>query len=344
MTVKHLEDTGVGRTVNALRKYDSTVGTAAKALVTKWKTMVANECVDSKDEDDVCMSDVPVSYSDNPKSPTPPLKSEEIEENIISDELESKHMYKDRQDKNEMSMEHGTKQPKSENMEDKHKKHKKSRHSSKHNSQDETRSKDSKSKSSFKKDEAHDSKEHSKINDLEKSRDKATGAENSNKKRSLDSLSSLKKEIKKSKMLDSKIDDGVSHIEKDYSSKPFEIKIKIENVDEKPVKQEKSLQEESKSNSSKTKYQDSSSKSKDNTEKQKYKKEEHANHGKIDTRKRGHHSNKEIADSKVSHSKDQVKSKDKDKKSKHKDKSEHGKKKRLEREMISNDGIDCNSG
>ncbi|GBP49888.1 Transcription elongation factor B polypeptide 3 [Eumeta japonica] len=43
VTVQHLQDTGVGRTVNALRKEPGDVGTAAKALVNKWKLMVAAE-------------------------------------------------------------------------------------------------------------------------------------------------------------------------------------------------------------------------------------------------------------------------------------------------------------
>ncbi|XP_049534061.1 transcription elongation factor B polypeptide 3 [Anopheles darlingi] len=43
ISVRHLQDTGIGRTVNSLRKYDGEVGTAAKALVTKWKAMVAAE-------------------------------------------------------------------------------------------------------------------------------------------------------------------------------------------------------------------------------------------------------------------------------------------------------------
>lgn len=43
VTVQHLQDTGVGRTVNALRKEPGEVGTAARALVNKWKAMVAAE-------------------------------------------------------------------------------------------------------------------------------------------------------------------------------------------------------------------------------------------------------------------------------------------------------------
>lgn len=43
MTVQHLQDTGVGRTMNALRKEPGDVGQAARALVYKWKLMVAAE-------------------------------------------------------------------------------------------------------------------------------------------------------------------------------------------------------------------------------------------------------------------------------------------------------------
>ncbi|PNF41785.1 hypothetical protein B7P43_G02617 [Cryptotermes secundus] len=43
ITVQHLQDTGIGRTVNALRKYDGDTGEAAKALVSKWKALVAAE-------------------------------------------------------------------------------------------------------------------------------------------------------------------------------------------------------------------------------------------------------------------------------------------------------------
>lgn len=43
VTVQHLQETGVGRTVNALRKEPGDVGHAARALVYKWKLMVAAE-------------------------------------------------------------------------------------------------------------------------------------------------------------------------------------------------------------------------------------------------------------------------------------------------------------
>lgn len=43
VTVQLLQDTGVGRTVNALRKGEGDVASAARTLVAKWKMMVARE-------------------------------------------------------------------------------------------------------------------------------------------------------------------------------------------------------------------------------------------------------------------------------------------------------------
>ncbi|XP_022220825.2 transcription elongation factor B polypeptide 3 [Drosophila obscura] len=40
---EHLQETGIGKTVNALRKFNGEVGVAARTLVTRWKAMVAAE-------------------------------------------------------------------------------------------------------------------------------------------------------------------------------------------------------------------------------------------------------------------------------------------------------------
>nr|XP_021206590.1 transcription elongation factor B polypeptide 3-like [Bombyx mori] len=50
VTVQHLQETGIGRTVNALRKEPGDVGPAARALVYKWKAMVAAESSDNEGE------------------------------------------------------------------------------------------------------------------------------------------------------------------------------------------------------------------------------------------------------------------------------------------------------
>ncbi|XP_044735310.1 transcription elongation factor B polypeptide 3-like [Chrysoperla carnea] len=48
--VNDLQDTGVGRTINSLRKYEGAVGHAARTLVAKWKEMVAAESSHSEAE------------------------------------------------------------------------------------------------------------------------------------------------------------------------------------------------------------------------------------------------------------------------------------------------------
>lgn len=71
VTVQHLQDTGVGRTINALRKYEGDVGEISKALVSKWKAMVVDEETSEgevEDEDEACVPDAPESYG--PDSPT----------------------------------------------------------------------------------------------------------------------------------------------------------------------------------------------------------------------------------------------------------------------------------
>lgn len=46
----HLEQTGVGRTVNALRKLGEDVGDSAKDLVAYWKDMVVTEGQAARDD------------------------------------------------------------------------------------------------------------------------------------------------------------------------------------------------------------------------------------------------------------------------------------------------------
>ena len=107
ITVQHLRDTGVKRTVNSLRKYDGGVGDAAKALVSKWKTMVANEdSRDPEDEDEACVPYAPESYSDTPESP----KHDENSENGVHrhSSQKSKERHKSKSSKSGSSS-HGSK-------------------------------------------------------------------------------------------------------------------------------------------------------------------------------------------------------------------------------------------
>lgn len=357
MTVQHLQETGVGRTVNGLRKYDGAVGNAAKALVAKWKAMVVDEYSSGEEDDEVYAT------ADNCVDNHNSLKPEGLAENTLNQaQEEMKHVQEE--SKSETSMEQNVKhssklkEQSPKDLEDKNKRHEKSSHSSKH-SHNELKSKESRSsKSSSKKDETHKKEyNHSKNEDLEKANDKLMkNNENTSGRRTYDS-DSLKRESKRSKLLDSKSNDETSQLfipEKSSLLKSSEVKMKVENdKDKSNVKQEKekkSLQEESKSGSSKLKSQDSSTKTKDSSERHKHKKE-HTDHKKLDTKKdSNHHSSKEVSELIVaSNSKDHAKNKDRDKKREHKeDKNNHGKKKemkmRLSQEIASNEGIDCNSG
>ncbi|KAJ8667139.1 hypothetical protein QAD02_008801 [Eretmocerus hayati] len=62
VTVAHLETTGIGRTVNSLRKIEDGVGDAAKELVANWKQMVEANNDTSEEEDEACVPDAPDSY------------------------------------------------------------------------------------------------------------------------------------------------------------------------------------------------------------------------------------------------------------------------------------------
>ncbi|XP_029661578.1 transcription elongation factor B polypeptide 3 isoform X1 [Formica exsecta] len=364
VTVQHLQETGVGRTVNSFRKYDGSVGDASKALVYKWKRMVADEdSSDGEDEDETCVPDVHESYTDNQESP----KLEDIGENSsLSDQASNlKHVYKE--NKSEPSTKHNIIHSSKSKSEEKHEK---SGHSSKHRSQSEKKSKESKNSKSSLKEEAHSStNDYPSGNDNpKKMSDKmAEINEDNNRKRKVDNSNSSIKENKKRKLSNSKIDDEKSELsisEKNHShpkSSGIEIEVKIKAKDEQSLaseknkqddKQKKYLQEKSRSSSNKLKSDESGSKAKDNSEKQKHKTKEHASHNKHDKKKdSSHHSSKETSKSRVSSSsnKDPVKSKDGDKKKEHKeDKNKHEKKKetkiRLMQEIKGDEGIDCNSG
>ncbi|XP_043266781.1 transcription elongation factor B polypeptide 3-like [Venturia canescens] len=133
VTVQHLQETGVGRTVNALRKYDGSIGDAAKALVAKWKTMVVDEDTsDCDDEDEACVPDAPEGYSDHSNSPKPEKNNKNQ-----SSRNSSKHR----------SAESGEKSRHSEKHE--------SRHSMKTTSAENSKSRENETKTSRESDERH---------------------------------------------------------------------------------------------------------------------------------------------------------------------------------------------
>ncbi|TGZ47471.1 uncharacterized protein Eloa isoform X1 [Temnothorax longispinosus] len=371
VTVQHLQQTGVGRTVNGLRKYDGTVGDAAKSLVYKWKNMVADDKDDSsdrEDDDEACVMD-DHENTDNQDSPLSP-KPEDIEESdSSSDQLsESKYTHRHKENMSKLSTEHSVVHVSTSKSEEKQEMHEKSRHSSKYHSHSEKKSYESKSSKSSLTKEAHSSTKHShsKSDNSKKASDKTTQInEDNNKKRKANDSSSLMKENnKKRKETDSKKDDEKSqltsvseHNRSHLKSSGIQIEVKIKVEDEhflttdnkQDVKQEKYLQGKSRSSSSKLKSQESGSKTKDSSEKQKHKKEEHTSHKKHETKKdSSHRSSKETSKLKVSSSssKDYIKNKDKNTgKELKEDKSKHEKKKATKIKLINGDeGIDCNSG
>ncbi|XP_076379458.1 transcription elongation factor elongin A [Megalopta genalis] len=236
VTVQHLQETGVGRTVNALRKYDNGVGDAAKALVAKWKAMVANEETSEGDEEDeACVPDAPESYSDSRESP-------QSEENCIrhKNEESGKHLHRHKIEKietlNSSQNKHISKQEskpksdktnskrnsditKSSNSEsEKQKKNEKDKHNQKHQSRTVKESlKDNKSAS--KKDDIHGSKQHSqyKSENTEKYSSKSSDSSSLNKnneenyrKRKSENSNNSKKESKRRKISESENDEGIS--------------------------------------------------------------------------------------------------------------------------------------
>lgn len=245
VTVQHLQDTGVGRTVNGLRKYDGGVGNAAKALVAKWKAMVASEETSEGEveyEDEACVPDALDSYNiNNRESP----KSEENSLRHKSEENQ-KDTYKHKSEKSEMShnMSHNMSQNMSHNNKcnskyesklkmnesqpsisndvaknsnndlEKQKKYDKTKHSHKHESRSDKKS--SKDKSAYKKDEIQSAKHHShnKSDNIEKHSNKSMDSnslsrineENHKKRKNYDS-NILKKESKRRKYSDSENDE-----------------------------------------------------------------------------------------------------------------------------------------
>ncbi|KZC03778.1 Transcription elongation factor B polypeptide 3 [Dufourea novaeangliae] len=362
VTVQHLQETGVGRTVNALRKYEDGIGEASKALVAKWKAMVASEeTSDGEDEDEACIPDAPESYSDGHESP-------KTEENFIryNSEESGKHLQRHKTEKIEISNtahnKHISKQEsklKSDKSQSKYtsdaakssgsdlekqKKHDKDKHSHKHQSRNEKESlKDYKSAS--KKDEVHVSKHHShsKPENLEKYLNKSSDSntslknnEENHKKRKIEGSSTLRKESKRRKNSESENDEGKLHVSstsEKHNSTPSTVKIKEEPKDKDVINkneikhEKKDSQEKLKGSSSKHRSDSSSNKLKDSGEKNKCKSDSQTNHNKDESKKADdHHSNKESSESK------------------HRNSSSSDKYLKVKQEINGDEGIDCNSG
>lgn len=356
VTVQHLQETGVGRTVNGLRKFDGNIGDAAKALVFKWKVMVADEDSSDGEEDDGCVPDVPEDHSDNHISP----KLENTEEDTSSipersSELKHTHKHKEIKPETKHSTTHLSKMRTEEDT--KRERHEKSRHSSKHHSRSDKKPKESRSSdNSVKVEEAYGLTKSSKMDDSKKLNNKIIDGskENDRKRRIQDNSDVSKKEIKKKKA-NSKNDDeksqssisGKSNSHVRFSSIHVE-KVKEETDKDKSNKSETEEKLKASSLDTSTSKQQSN-KAKDNSEREKHKREEHTSQKKSDSRKdSSQHSRKEVSKSSSSSNKDRDKNKDKSQRKERKDEKKDEKKKgtkiRLMQEMNGDEGIDCNSG
>lgn len=357
VTVQHLQETGVGRTVNALRKYDGGIGDAAKQLVAKWKLMVASEDTsEGEDEDEACVPDAPESYSDSHESPkladTSRYKTDGSTKHRHKEKTEVSHSSHNKYiSKHESKVKPVESQSKinadlaksSTSDSEKQKKHEKNKHSHKHESRIEKKSsKDAKSAS--KKDEARTSKHHrdSKSDNVDKSTIKPVdnSAEENNRKRKHDEANVAKEKIKRKKNSDSESDEGRAASSEKHNNSTLlnAVKIKEEPEDKdllskSEIKQErKDSHEKSRSSSGKHRTDSSSSKSKDINKKNKHKSETHPGHSKDEAKRIDQISSKESSEPKHQNSssgsdkhldktKDRSKKKDKDEKGKGESKS-----------------------
>lgn len=165
-----MQETGVGRTVNNLRKYDGEVGYASKALVSKWKTMVATEEAenDSHDEDVGTEPMQEESHEDNDEEPD--TDEDEGESQLQIDEtenidpvVESSDDYQDRNATNTdtvKSHENHHKKSSKHSSDKKHKHKSEKKHSHKDRDRNSSASAHHKESSSRKERDSSSSKEH----------------------------------------------------------------------------------------------------------------------------------------------------------------------------------------
>ncbi|XP_045585361.1 transcription elongation factor B polypeptide 3 [Procambarus clarkii] len=89
VTVSHLEETGVGRSVNSLRHHEGLVGEKARALVNKWKVMVKAEEEEDDEEVEVDTNE----EGEEKRNALPTYETEDDDnEDVNEDEEEDDHL------------------------------------------------------------------------------------------------------------------------------------------------------------------------------------------------------------------------------------------------------------
>ncbi|XP_002098404.2 transcription elongation factor B polypeptide 3 [Drosophila yakuba] len=164
---EHLQETGIGKTVNALRKISGEVGVAAKTLVTKWKAMVA--------EEDPSIATTPTASHNEEDSGKSKSSDEDPDQenkgsNSSSGEDLSTSKHKSKHAKSSKHERSGSSRSHSKSKSDSDKKHKSSRHDkSKDRDKDREGHKEAKEHREKKSNGEHKSKDSSKSSSSHKS-------------------------------------------------------------------------------------------------------------------------------------------------------------------------------
>ncbi|XP_052836174.1 transcription elongation factor B polypeptide 3 [Drosophila gunungcola] len=124
---EHLQETGIGKTVNALRKFNGEVGVAAKTLVSKWKAMVAAE------EEPSIAATPTASQNEEDSGKSKSSDEDPDQENKGSnsssgEDLNTNNKHKSKPSKSSRHERSGSSKSHSKSKSDSHKKHKCSRH------------------------------------------------------------------------------------------------------------------------------------------------------------------------------------------------------------------------
>ncbi|EDV42504.1 uncharacterized protein Dana_GF16986 [Drosophila ananassae] len=196
---EHLQETGIGKTVNSLRKINGEVGVAAKTLVTKWKAMVV--AVEEPVPEPATEEELSKSNGRRPSNEDPEQENKGSNLSIGEDPNGSTHRRSKDEDSSKSSKREKSKShSKSKSGDEKHK-HKSSRHEKK----DKEKSK-----------EAKESKEPKEIKEPKTHSEKKSNGEHKSKDASRSSSSSGHKS---SKSESHKVEPTKSKHDKDKSSK-----------------------------------------------------------------------------------------------------------------------------
>ncbi|KAH8356451.1 hypothetical protein KR200_004719 [Drosophila serrata] len=198
---EHLQETGIGKTVNALRKFNGEVGQSAKTLITKWKAMVTAEEGSS--------SEVPLAASsqeeDSGKSNGRRSSDEDLDQenkgsNSSSGEerhtSEHRSRHEERNDKSSKQERSGSSKSHSKSSSDSNRKHKSSRHDK---SKERDKDKDKEDHKEKRSNGDHKSRDSSQSNSNKSSKSDAHKSEHSKSKHEKTSVVNYQEKLHKDK-------------------------------------------------------------------------------------------------------------------------------------------------